>query len=236
MPRMIATPAQRLAAELQKLRARAASARSRSEALPAAGQSAKVIHIENRIQRGVIADVGRAIDEVHEAIDHHIRRLNEAEVSAASERQAALLEERGVETVTAKNGHRSRDGWLWLRAKAGLTPEQREAGDRWTWDYAAVRSDSMKSCLAESMNGAPSGDPAVRKAEAGGRMSAARRHIRHSIGDERLADLLDAVCGRGETVREMAGGDGRGVASLTAEARIALNMAAVSYGIVRVAA
>lgn len=236
MSRMIATPAQRMAAEVQTLRARAASARSRSEAFPAAGQSAKVNHIENRIQKGTISDVGRSIDEVHEAIDLHIQRLNDAEVQAASERQDKLLSERGVETVTAKNGHRSRDGWAWLRARAALAPEQRDTGDRWGWDYAETRGDGMKSCLNDAVRGATSSDPATRKYDAAKRLSEARRHIRHATGGERLADILDAVCGRGETVREMAGGDDRKTMCLTTEAKIALDMAAVSYGIRKVAA
>lgn len=236
MSRMIATPAQRMAVENQKLRERAAAARSRSEAFPAAGQSAKVAHIENRIMRGVVVDVGRSIEEVHDAIDLHIRRLNEAEVKAASERQDALLAERGVETVAAKSGHRSRDGWAWLRAKANLTPAQRDTGDRWSWDYAETRTDGVKSCLSEGVHGAVATDPAERKHDAAKRINGARKHIRLATGDERLADLLDAVCGRGETVREMAGGDDRKALYLTAEARIALNMAAVSYGVLRVAA
>lgn len=47
---------------------------------------------------------------------------------------------------------------------------------------------------------------------------------------------MDAVCGRGETLRSLAGGDKDRAERLEVELMIGLDMAAVSYDIIRIAA
>ena len=56
-----------------------------------------------------------------------------------------------------------------------------------------------------------------------------QRHIIDATGSERLVALLDAVCGRGETLRSLAGNDDRKANGYEVELRIALDMAGVAF-------
>lgn len=123
-----------------------------------------------------------------------------------------------------------RDGLLWLIARNRLSPSRAREARSYRQDYrrAASEGPTMKSCLDVREGGGsgrpPSGPTGEVIYEVDARRSLFRK--RHVIlkGQADLLDVLDGVCGRGLTLREMAGGNGHKAAALETLLKVALDL------------
>lgn len=232
--RIKATPEQAVALMRRQMTDRANIVRGRIEAMDGCGLLPKISAVENRmrlLQFGVAKDM---LDEIDEKLEDLRHSRAAAEVADASRKQDALLAERGVDTVRTVTGVGSRHGFHWLVQKGRLSPSRRDAGSDWSRDYCLAKADSLRSCLNDNAPGSgqvPENMQQDQKADAYARLDHGRAHVVYATGNGRLADLLDAVCGRGETVRGLAGGDQYRAVGLEAELMIALDLAAVAYGV-----
>jgi hypothetical protein len=236
MTRLTANPAQRISLETKKLGLRLSVVRGKAEQYPHLSLGGLVDGAENKLGLLRLDDCADLLDTVEKRVARHLESLEEAEMASAGQAQDQLLAERGVETFETGTP-RSRDGWQWLtsRKPARLTAAQIATGDQ----YAALYSASLRDTLSTSSNDNGGGDLTIGQlkgqAEARHamrqRLDAVRSHITASTGSERLANLLERVCGRGETLRAIAGNDERKAGSYEVELRLALDMAGVAFKI-----
>jgi hypothetical protein len=122
------------------------------------------------------------------------------------------------------------DGLEWLVKKGRLTNEQ--MGQAWAYrrDFRAAEGEGagMKSSLA-ALDAVKGGRGDVLPVVYSQAMAKRRQFIRrYQIlgGEDHVLIVLDAVCGRGMTTRELAGGDGHRASTHEAVLRVALNMLA----------
>ncbi|MBD3817909.1 MAG: hypothetical protein IE912_03205 [Brevundimonas diminuta] len=238
MTRLKATPEQATALERRRLTDRAALIRGRVEATPGCGLMPKVCAVENRMRLLQFGAARQMMNEIDDTLEEQRLKAAAEEARRAGEEQDDLLQTQGIDTARTSSGAGARHGLLWLIQKGRLTPMRKVAGQRWSDDYSLVRSDGVRSCLNDNVRGPVTETLRLeeKRAAAQQRLEAARGRIRQTTGSDRLADLLDAVCGRGSSLRALAGGDKVKAAQMEAELGVALDMAAVSYEIVRVAA
>lgn len=232
-----ATPAQSIALERRRLTDRAALVRGRVEATPGCNLLPKIANVENRMRLMQFSVAKTLLDEIDDTLEDLRRKAEAQAMQQGSAEQDRLLADNGVDTARTASGAGMRHGLLWLIQKGRLTPTRRTSGQRWSDDYSLVRTDGLRSCLNDNDGGGSVEVPHDEKRMAAiQRLDRARYHIGCATGSTRLADLLDAVCGRGETLRSLARGDKDQAERLEVELMIALDMAAVSYDIVRAAA
>jgi len=238
MTRMKATAEQAVALERRRLTDRAALIRGRVEATPGCGLMPKVCAVENRMRLLQFGVALQMMNEIDDALEERRLKTAAEEARRSGEEQDDLLQAQGIETARTASGAGARHGLLWLIQKGRLTPMRKVAGQRWSDDYSLVRTDGVRSCLNDNVRGVGGNDMRLeeKKAAAQQRLSSARSRIRLTTGSDGLADLLDAVCGRGISLRALAGGDKVKAAQKEAELGVALDMAAVSYDLIRVAA
>lgn len=229
----------RIALQWRKIEARADLLRGRVEATPRAGMEGVLRAADQHIKARFMDKAIDALDRIDSGLIDFTEKeaqRHEREAAAAHDKE---LEAKGVDTHRTTTGVGQRHGMIWLVEKKRLTGDRRRAAEAWAADYSLVRSDGLKSCLNDNAKGGsdgPSQQFIERKAAARYRLERAHDHLRHATGSSRLAYLIDAVCGRGDTVRSIAGGDKDRAAVVEAELMVALDMACVSYGILRLAA
>ncbi|HYC66658.1 hypothetical protein [Brevundimonas sp.] len=231
----------RIALEWRKLIERAALVRGRVEAMPEAHMEGPMRTAENRIALRQMDKAIEALDRVDDGLEDHRRAKAERESREAAAEQDAGLAAKGVDTLRTATGVGKRHGMLWLIDKKRLTGHRKRAAEAWSADYTLVRTYSLRSCLNDNTpHGAANDDldttTAKKAADARNRQANARAHIVSATGSARLADLIDAVCGRGEYVRALAGNDQTRALAMEAELGVALDLAAVGYDILRPAA
>lgn len=182
-------------------------------------------HLEQA--RDLIDDLDQVIAAKQEA----------AAIHAGAQEREALAETRGAPTVKTETGVATRDGWLWLVNKGRYSPGRVEAGRLFREKFSKATDDSMKSCLNDSGGGgAGDGNPMAARLHAQFEIDGVRSHMRSAVGllaGATLFDLLTAVCGRGETVRQIAAGDDRKADAKAIELGFALDLAGVYLGAVR---
>jgi hypothetical protein len=238
MTRLKANATQAIALERRRLTDRAALVRGRIEATPGCGLLPKMAAVENRMRMLQFSVAKQLLDEIDDTLEDLRRKADVVEQRRAAVVQDDLLTSQGIETARTASGAGARHGLLWLIQKGRLTPLRKIAGQRWSDDYSLTRADGLRSCLNDNVRGGGPDDLRAdeKHAAAAQRLDRARQAIVHATGSPRLADLLDAVCGRGETLRSLTGGDKDRAALLEVELGVALDMAAVSFELVRVAA
>lgn len=239
MTKLVAKQNARIALEWRKLEERASLIRGRVEAMPKAYQDGPMRAAENRIALRQMDKARELLDGIDAKLDEYVRAQAAAEMAAAGEEQARLLAERGVETFDDGIVKR-RDGWAWLtsRKPPRLSADEISAGTTYGQIYARALQDGLS---VGSNDNAGGGDPntlvppqVLMGIENKARLDAVRRHISDATGSPRLVALLDAVCGRGEMLRAIAGDDdSRKALILETEMRLALQMAAVGIKIMR---
>jgi hypothetical protein len=193
------------------------------------GQVPTLKKAEQALQAGRTEDAGRLIREVEGALD---QRASDREAASAMKAQERQAKRRGVPTAQATDGPATRDGFVWLALKGRLTRNRYDAGQRYSTLYAKARSDSIRSALNDDVGGAPGDGPTDARLRAVFELDAANLHIYRAMGEEqgrRLVNLLENVCGRGETLREIAGGDDRKALALEVDLMTALDMEAVHF-------
>jgi len=233
MTRLSANPAQRMSLEAKRLKARLDAVRGKSEAYAQLSLGGLVDGAENKLgllQLDACADL---LDTVEKRVARHMESLEEAEMAAAGQRQDHLLRERGIETFEVGTP-RCRDGWQWLtsRKPARLSASQIATGDQYAALYSAAHRDTLSTSAND--NG---GDLTIAslKAQAEARhamrqqLAFVKAHITAATGSDRLAGLLEAVCGNGHTLRALAGNDERKASVYETELRLALDMAGVAF-------
>lgn len=235
MTKLVAKQNARIALEWRKLEERASLIRGRVEAMPKAYQDGPMRAAENRIALRQMDKARELLDGIDAKLDEYVRAQEAAEMSAAGEEQARLLAERGVETFDDGIVKR-RDGWQWLisRKPPRLTSSEIDAGN----DYARLYSAALRDDLSVGSNDNGGGrgerdDPLDISITNRRRLETVQGHISDAVGSGRLVALLDAVCGRGETLRHLSGDDDRKAACLEVELRIALQMASVGIKMMR---
>lgn len=233
-----ANAAQSIALERRRLTDRAALVRGRVEATPGCNLLPKIANVENRMRLMQFGVAKTLLDEIDDTLEDLRLKAEAQAMQQGSAEQDRLLADNGADTARTASGAGMRHGLLWLIQKARLTPTRRTSGQRWSDDYSLVRTDGLRSCLNDNDGGGGSVEPKrdEKRIAAMQRLDRARYHIGCATGSTRLADLLDAVCGRGETLRSLALGDKDQAERLEVELMIALDMAAVSFDIIRIAA
>ena len=231
MTTLKASPAASQALYRKKVEERARIVRGRVEALPGAGLQAKMDSVDNRIRLLHLAQASELMDQIDYALYRLQQALQDAEMAAAGQAQDQLLAERGVETVDV-GSVLSRSGWVWVttRKPARLSADQISVGNRYGALYLGANRDTLSTVSANdnALMDDPR-NPVDVLAECRRNLSRIQRHIIDATGSERLVALLDAVCGRGETLRSLAGNDDRKAAVYETELRIALDMAGVAF-------
>jgi len=230
-----ATAAQSIALERRRLADRTALVRGRVEATPGCNLLPKVANVENRLRLMQFAVAKTLLDEIDDTLEDIRRKAAEADHAQSGRQQDQLLAERGVETFEV-GSVRARDGWRWLtsRKPARLSAVQISTGDRYSSVYASAHRDGLSTSANDNALG---GDLTIQQVKAAAEQRHAQRqvveaihaHIARATGSARLAGLLEAVCGRGETPRQLAGNDDRKAAAVEVELRLALDMAAVAF-------
>ena len=129
----------------------------------------------------------------------------------------------------------ARDGLNWLvkRKTKPLTMAQRMAGEEYRKHYLALYAAGGRSCIGEAPSGNANthgGDtlPPLRNAAAREQLDRAR--VKGLAGDGALIWLVDEVCGKGSTLRDLAKGDQKTAESLEAELKVALRLLARHWG------
>lgn len=237
MTRLTASPAASQALYRRRIEERAKLVRGRVEAMPGAGLQAKMDSVDNRIRLLHLSIASDLLDQIDEGLERHKQALADAEMAAAGQAQDQLLAERGVSTETV-GVVRTRDGWQWLtsRKPARLSAAQIATGDQYAALYAAAHRDT----LSTSANDNACGDLTIAQLKASAearhvmrqKLAGVRAHISTATGSDRLASLLESVCGKGDTLRSLAGNDERKASAYEVELRLALDMAAVAFKMV----
>lgn len=197
------------------------------------GQRAKVDKVRRSIMDRRMNDARDQFDELLAAI---ALREEEIKTAAQAEEQARLAEARGQETDTADDGSRTRDGYLWLRRKGKIIGSRAEAGDKLREHFSDADSP-IRSCINDQPGGG-GGDatPSAAYSYARFELDGLKDHIRSAVGSHRasyLYSLLEAIVGRGETVRSITGNKDRDGDRVVVELCGALDMAAARFGMVR---
>lgn len=208
----------------------AAVIRGRVECLPGSRQWDKLEAAERKI--GLLQyDAAEAmLLEIDQALVRHEADLAKAKAEAEAKDHDAMLAANGIDTARSASGVGQRHGLLWLIHKGRITGDRRMAGLRYSDDYSVTRSDGLRSCLNDNSPGC-GGDNVrdqERKAEARKRIEAVNAHIVAATGSTALVHVLEAICGRGETIRKLAANDERQCTALETQLHIALDMCAAA--------
>lgn len=234
MTKLTAKATARIALEKRKLQDRATIVRGRVEALPQLQLGGLIDRADQMISMAFYARAKEVLDDIDDRIARHQVEVEAADAARAAQMQDQLLRERGVETYD-HGVARTRDGWKWLtsRQPARLQGYQIGAGDRYAALYAFAHRDGLCVGANDNAGGEPTVEElrrrAVAKHEASQALRAIHRHLDDSTGSERLSGLLEAVCGRGESLRSLALNDDRKALAYEAELRLALDMTAVAF-------
>lgn len=122
-----------------------------------------------------------------------------------------------------------RDGLLWLVQKRRLSEGQRSAAERYRTDYERARAGDVKASGLEYLGGGGDGTEALQsKVEAIQKLKRARDD--GLLGDEAMISLLDAVAGKGQTLRDLAMQDRKTADALEVEFRVGCRLLARHYG------
>ncbi|WP_404415503.1 hypothetical protein [Brevundimonas vesicularis] len=229
----------RIALQWRKIESRAALLRGRVEAMPRAGMDGVLRAADQHIKARFMDKALDTLDRIDSGLISFAEREADRREREAASAHDKELEVTGVDTHRTTTGVGQRHGMIWLVEKKRLTGDRRRAAEAWAADYSLVRSDGLKSCLNDNAKGGsdgPSQQFIERKAAARWRLDRAHKHLNSATGSSRLANLVDAVCGRGDSVRSLAGGNQTAAERMEAELMVALDMACVSYGILRAAA
>ena len=157
------------------------------------------------------------------------RQAEQAAVNRGIAESVTLRKARGETFDETKRGPTVRDGLDWLYRKERIDQRQRDAGRRYGADYAQT-TPSLQSCLNQldrvdksAVSTSPDRAQKIRE-----RMQDARENGLKN--QTRLINVCNAICGRGETVLEVAKGNDREALRIEATLIIALDMLITHYG------
>lgn len=196
------------------------------------GLGMKLSRAERSTLDGRIVDAREQIIEIERIIDE---KDEAAKTEAMLAEQERLSDARGAPTAKAESGVSTRDGFLWLVGKKRVSAARAEAGRLFREKYEKAHAAPVKSCLADG-GGGGNATPLASNSHAKFEIEGVRRHMESSVGSHTagsLFSLLEAVCGKGDTVRQLAKGDDRKADVMVAELGLALDLAGVYLGAIR---
>lgn len=122
---------------------------------------------------------------------------------------------------------KDRDGLLWLIKKRRLTPEQQRTAMTWRNAVRDATGVSIKSCIDVTAGGGGASWDRLQAAYVAS--TAAQMWLdeqRRTVlrGQVDMLTVLDGVCGAGQTLRELAGGDDRRAQVLEGILNVALDL------------
>lgn len=171
-------------------------------------------------------------------------RTESAALDARQEEGSRLAELRGIDTDTSGGKPATRDGWVWLLRKGRVNTDRRIAGERYSALYGQCRADGVRSALNDAHGSGGPSTAQEKRMEAIGDLHEAHVHIRRAVGDVsagRFIAALDAVCGRGEPISQLAAAEPKhAIRKLSAHERglvmetdlmVALDMLARHFGL-----
>lgn len=228
-----ATPAQLEALTVRQLEEMARTLRRKVDDDPSryGGLRAKLDIAERSILDRRFSDAREQLAKVRQGMDEKDHQVGLRESLAEREKLGDL---RNEPTATAATGAQTRDGWLWLKSKGRFSAARAQIGDHYREKHAKAQ-DPLRSCLNDQPGGSGQGASAT-FSFAKFELDGVRAHFRDSLGEEAghaLYDLLEAVVGRGETVRHLAAGNDRRADALVVELGFALDLTGKRFGMVR---
>ena len=231
-PTLRATPAARTTVALRTAQARIDALRLRVEAEPGSGQTSALNKVEQHILHGRLPQAGDAMLEIEAALNV---RAEAVRVSERLGETVALNTARGEEQEGHGTGEvrvLSRDGMLWLKSKKRLTGAPLLAAEKYRATWSIVHGDEMRTSAYAEAGGAVRTDAfslSQRKVEAIKALNDV--HTQALLRDASLIRLVEAVCGRGDTLVELAQGDKHVAVRLEAELIVACRLLAKHFNI-----
>jgi hypothetical protein len=120
----------------------------------------------------------------------------------------------------------SRDGMMWLIKRKKLTGYLRVAAERFRHDYEVLHLGGIGSCISGGAGGGGD-DMTMMKVQAASKLVELK--IKAFLRDEGLINVMEAVAGRGETLRDLAMGNQKLAELLEAEFIVACRLVAAFY-------
>jgi len=234
MPTLKANFEQEEALRVRQLQSVASTLRRRSDNNP--GRYSRIVTDKLNLAERAIFD--RRLEAAKDHLAYVDSAMNDKDAQVGTEAQLAeqerLAELRNQPTHKSETGAQTRDGWLWLKAKGRYTTTRITIGDHYREKHIKA-SDPLRSCLNDTPGGGGDG-PSISYTHAKFELDGVKRHMRNSAGEDtgaHLYGLLESVCGRGDTVRALAGGKDRQSDAYVIELGLALDLAGVYFGMVR---
>ena len=230
-PTLRATPAISRTVAGRVALARLDAVRARLDADPGHGQTEAFRRAERHVHDGRLPQAGDALLEIERVLDG---RAEATLVSKGLAETVALNAGRGEEQEGHGTGEvrlLGRDGLLWLKSKKRMTGAPLLAAEMYRKHHTTVHSGDVRIARPDRIGGGAAGDfsPAQAKVDA---IKAIRDA--HEIGlsrDGGLILVVEAVCGRGETLMDLANGDKHAAARLEAELQVACRLLARHFKI-----
>ena len=145
----------------------------------------------------------RGVEVVEEEVTEGVWRRDEA---------GAMVRVKGQPVLDARSVRRMRraDGLLSLHRSGALSDEDLERADRYRALYASAQPPVATSAIGRDQvgGGTVDRDRPIVAAIARGKAAVLLGEIRKAVG-ARAADVLEAVAGRGESIRSLVGGGNR---------------------------
>ena len=231
-PTLNATAIMRTTVATRTAQARLEALRLRVDAEPGSGQLGALLKAEGHILHRRLAQAGEVMELIGRALDE---RIETACVSERLGETVALNAARGEEQEGLGTGEvrvLSRDGLLWLKTKRRLTGGALMGAERYRSTWTIVHGDELRTSQHGDAGGAirtAAFSPSQRKVEAIKALGDVHRDALHR--DAALIKLVEAVCGRGDTLMELAQGDKHVAVRLETELNVACRLLAKYYGI-----
>lgn len=226
-----ATPAIARSLAARQVAAGVEAARARIEQDAGCGQASALAAVEQHLFHGRLQLAGEKLEQITRKLD---ARAEAAVVRDGLAETSALNTARGEEQERNESGAlvvSARDGLLWLSRKQKLVGRALLAAERYRHFTSIVANGEVRTSQHGRVGGGGSSGftPSEAKVQAVKELTEARRDGLRQ--DETMIGLVDAVCGRGETLTELAKGDKHVVHRLEIELQVACRLLARHWGI-----
>lgn len=229
MTRLAANPKHKLELARRKLKARVEEMRARIEAERDPALSRMVDKAETHLLHHRLTECDEGLTDLADDLIQRDQDREDKRIAAGIKEQERLLAERGIETVTGKGEGLARDGFQWLLKKGRLSVEREATGHTLRRLYDEVWRDGLSSSANDNgANGEEGYCPVAERMKAAEKLQWVRSHIGNACGHAGPAELLDAVCGRGDTLRSLAANDDRVATVSEGQFLLALDMAGIA--------
>lgn len=232
MARLKSSQTQKLELARRKIKTRLDIVRGRVEADRHSGLMPDIERAEVHLHHLRLSDCEKTLDSIQDRLERREAERAAQVIANDIEGQAALMAERGVETVKAREGL-TRDGWHWLIAKGRIRTDQQSTGNTLRRLHDQAMRDGLSSSANDNGKAANDDvDPFQRRVDASDKLRFVMGHLTDAAGHTGPADLLTSVCIKGQTLRSLAG-DKDAAYAMEGQLRLALDMAGVALRLYR---